>query len=321
MKLRDFDKGLRWSAILGWLIMPPFAWHMRMIARLTTRQRPRRFSIKGARREEVLVARSQGGGATRVCVYKPLTTDHLLPVLLYLHPGGYVIGAPEDFERIIGEFMATRECVVVVPDYRKALTAPYPAAINDCYDTLLWIRDNAAELGIRSDQIMVGGHSAGGGLTAAVSLRARDRGEVKIAFQMPIYPMIDDRMEGASARKNNGPLWGSRSNALGWGFYLRGLRQQGQPTPYDAAPARATDYSGLPPTMTYVGDLEPFRDETIAFVENLKKAGVPVDFALFKGCYHGFDVFAPNAAISKQARAFAMICFAQAIDNTFAPQA
>ena len=90
-------------------------------------------------------------------------------------------------------FIETEPCIIVAPDYRKAVKSPYPAAFNDCYDTLLWIRDNAASLGGRTDGFIVSGHSAGGGLAAAVSLKATDTGEVKIAFQMPLYPMIDDR--------------------------------------------------------------------------------------------------------------------------------
>ena len=82
---------------------------------------------------------------------------------------------------------------MVAPDYRKALDELYPAALNDCYDTLLWMRDNAESLNIRSEKFAVGGHSAGGGLTAAVTLKVFDTQDVKIAFQMPIYPMIDHR--------------------------------------------------------------------------------------------------------------------------------
>jgi acetyl esterase/lipase len=137
---------------------------------------------------------------------------------------------------------------------------------------------------------------------------------------MPIYPMIDDRMESESARDNNAPLWNSKLNAMAWNFYLSDLKTRHQPVPYDAAPARAGNYTNLPPTMTYVGELEPFRDETLAYVENLKNAGVPVEFVEFKGCFHGFDIFVPNASVSKQATEFAMTCFANAVDNYFAPQ-
>ncbi len=185
---------------------------------------------------------------------------------------------------------------------------------------MLWIRDHARQLGGRDDQIMVGGHSAGGGLTAALSLRARGRGEVNIAFQMPVYPMIDDRMDTDSATDNDAPFWNSKLNALGWELYLGDLKANRQPIPYDAAPARATDYSGLPPTMTLVGDLDPLRDETEEYAKHLKQAGVPVDIRVFDGCFHGFDMIGANTTPGKQALQFTMDCFAAAVDNQFAPQ-
>ena len=165
---------------------------------------------------------------------------------------------------------------------------------------------------------MVGGESAGGGLTTALSLYARDKGEVNIAFQMPLYPMIDDRMITESARNNNAPVWNSNLNERAWKLYLGEL--YGKDVPMYAAAARATDYKNLPPTVTFVGDLEPFRDETIEYVENLKKAGVPVKFEVYKGCYHGFDIACPDADISKKAIKFFIESFKYAVNNYFAAQ-
>jgi acetyl esterase/lipase len=98
------------------------------------------------------------------------------------------------------------------------------------------------------------------------------------------------------------------------------LQKEGKPIPEYAAPARASDYSNLPPTATYVGSLEPFRDETIEYVENLRKEGIPVEFKVFEKCFHGFDVIAPKARVSKQATRFILDCFNDAIDNHFAEQ-
>ena len=164
------------------------------------------------------------------------------------------------------------------------------------------MKDHAHALGIRSDQLIVGGVSAGGGLTAAISLRARDTGDVKIALQVPLYPMIDDRQETESARENNAPVWNSETNRWAWRLYLGEL--SGGDVPAWAAPARATDLRGLPPTVTFVGDLEPFRDETVRYAERLKEAGVPVRFRVFERCFHAFDIVHPNAAVSLQARRF-----------------
>jgi acetyl esterase/lipase len=222
--------------------------------------------------------------------------------MLYLHGGGYVHGVPEEFGSSIKNFIETEPCIIVAPDYRKAVESPYPAAFNDCYDTLLWIRDNAASLGGRTDGFIVSGHSAGGGLAAAVSLKATDTDDAKIAFQMPLYPMIDDRQNSASAVGNDAPVWDEEANKLAWSRYLDGVQNV---TPYAAA-ARCTDYSKLPPTITYVGSLEPFRDETKIYVENLRRANVPVEFEVFDGAFHGFDVMVPDAPISKRANQFLM---------------
>jgi acetyl esterase/lipase len=216
-------------------------------------------------------------------------------------------------------FIDASNCIVVAPDYRLSIEAPYPAALEDSYDALLWMKDHVKELGIRDDQLMVGGDSAGGGLTAALTLYARDKEEVAIAFQMPLYPMIDDRMTNESAKDNNAPLWNSKSNFNGWKLYLGDLF--GTPNvPYYAAPARAKDYSKLPPTATFVGDLEPFRDETIQYVENLREAGVKVDFNIYRGCYHAFDAVCPKAEVSKEATAFIINSFKHAVDHYFSEQ-
>ena len=122
---------------------------------------------------------------------------------------------------VLERFINTRPCVVVAPDYRKAYTEPFPAGFNDCYETLLWATNNAEQLGARCDRVMVAGHSAGGGLTAAVTLKARDSGTADIAFQMPIYPMIDDQQPTDASREMQVPVWSSLTNKVGWGAYLR----------------------------------------------------------------------------------------------------
>ncbi|WP_143316461.1 alpha/beta hydrolase [Clostridium sp. HBUAS56017] len=259
------------------------------------------------------------GSMMRVCIFKSKTKKENLPGVLWLHGGGYAIGTPYQSKLYAKEFMKVRDCIVVVPDYRLSIEAPYPAALEDSYETLLWMKDHAKELGINENQLMVGGDSAGGGLTAALTLYARDKKEVNIAFQMPLYPMIDDRMITESARDNNAPVWNSKSNYNGWKLYLGNLF--GSPNvPCYAAAAREKDYSNLPPTVTFVGDLEPFRDETIQYVENLKKAGVEVQFKMYKGCFHGFDQMCPNAEVSQKSFTFLTNSFIYAVDHYYAEQ-
>lgn len=273
--------------------------------------------IKGLQCEELLIPSHQSAHQVRVRLFRPKNITEDLPGFLYLHGGGYMIGTPESNRRPIQKFIETKPCVIIVPDYRKAFDAPYPAGFNDCYDTLLWMKHNASMLRIKPDQFIVGGHSAGGGLTAAIALKARDSGEVKIAFQMPIYPMIDDRMGTASAQDCDAPVWNSKTNQLGWAEYLKDLNKTTTKTPVYAAPARETDYRELPPTITFVGNLEPFRDETIQFVDRLKSAGIPVKFEVFQGCFHGFDMIVPNARISKTAWQFVLDAYSSFLETYF----
>ena len=228
--------------------------------------------------------------------------------LLWIHGGGYASGLPEQEVGFMKMLCSDASCVAVLPDYVRSMEKPYPAALEDCHTALSWMYANASELGIDRSQIFVGGDSAGGGLTAALSLYERDEGHLPIAFQMPLYPMIDDREITESSRDNDAPVWNTRSNSAAWKLYLGHLYGT-DGVPSHAAASRASDYSDLPPTLTYVGDVEPFRDETLAYVKALEEAGVPVQLRLYKGCYHGFDIMVPRAASSRQARAFLVETF------------
>lgn len=194
------------------------------------------------------------------------------PGILWIHGGGYAVGMAgmvfmSRAKRLVTEYGA----VVISPEYRLAGKTPYPAALEDCYAALMYLKEHAEALGCADDQIMVGGESAGGGLTAALCMLARDRGEVNIAFQMPLYPMLDHR-DTDSSRDNHGISWNTKRNHAAWKLYLRDIEDK---IPAYASPARQTDYSNLPPAYTFVGDREPFYCETLTYIENLKKAGVP----------------------------------------------
>ena len=270
--------------------------------------------VKGLTNEETYIQSNHGGPDIRVRIYRPLQQKKPLPVMLYLHGGGYAMGCPEQVGDLLKKFIEKRPCVIVAPAYRRSLQAPYPAAFNDCYDTLLWIRDHADTFQFNKDQIIVAGHSAGGGLTAAVTLKARDTQDVKIAFQMPIYPMIDDLQANESSPYLS-PIWDARSNAIGWELYLQGLKGQNAEIPAYAAPARNKDYQNFPPTITFVGDAEPFRDETIEYVERLKAFKIPVKFKRYPKCFHGFDQLIPNSKISQDALSFTFNSYAEFYDS------
>lgn len=172
--------------------------------------------------------------------------------------------------------------------------------------------NHSDEYKIRKDQLIIGGNSAGGGLTAALSLYARDKNEVAIAFQIPLYPMLDDRMDTESAKDNDAPVWNSKSNYIGWKLYLSDLFGTDNVPTY-ASPARASDFSNLPPTLSFVGDIEPFYDETILYMEKLRKNGIPVHFEVYKGCFHAFDFIGSNTNIAQEAISFLMKNFDYAI--------
>ena len=145
------------------------------------------------------------------------------PGILWLHGGGHLHGMHPKILLPHARLLVEKYgAVVVAPEYRTAFEKPFPADLEDCYAALLFLKVHADELGINDAQIMVGGESAGGGLTVATCLLARDIGEVNIAFQMPLYPMLDDR-ETASSRDNHAPVWNTRTNRFAWKYYLRGL--------------------------------------------------------------------------------------------------
>ena len=260
-----------------------------------------------------------GHSRLRLLICRPRKPRPEAVGLLWLHGGGYAIGTPEQDFSFIQKFIAAANCVIVSPDYRLSVQSPYPAAVSDCYQTLLWMKTHARLLGIRPDQLFVGGDSAGGGLAAAVTLMARDRGEVSVAFQMPLYPMLDDRMITPSSRNKDAPVWDTRANKAAWRLYLGDL--YGTDTvPVYAAPARETDFRGLPPAYTFVGELEPFRDETAQYISRLNEAGVQAEMDVYPGCFHAFDIVCAHASVARRAARRYVERFQHAAKTCFARQ-
>lgn len=248
----------------------------------------------------------------------PLAAPKNAAGILWLHGGAYIAGMKEMVHASRAVDLVKKFGVAVLsPGYRLALKAPYPAAIDDCYAALLYLKAHAAAFGVRSDQLMVGGESAGGGLCAAVCIRTRDEGAVNVAFQMPLYPMLDDR-DTASSRDNHGRVWNTRRNHLAWRLYLRGT-DRASLSPY-AAPARLTDFSGLPPAYSFVGDGEPFYAETVRYFEQLRAAGIPAELDIYHTDLHAFDMLEPSAALSGEAAGKFHAHFAAAQARFFAPQ-
>lgn len=263
---------------------------------------------------------STEAGQMTVIVIKPTQSrkaPEKTPGILWIHGGGYTVGMAGMvyMSRAIA-LVKKYGAVVVAPEYRLAGKASYPAALEDCYDALKYLKNNADELGCDSGRIMVGGESAGGGLTAALCMYARDKAEVNIAFQMPLYPMIDDR-DTESSKNNHGITWNTRRNHAAWKLYLS--KVIGDVPPY-AAPSRQTDYRGLPPAYTFVGSKEAFYCETVDFVESLKKAGINASVDVYPTGLHAFDMMLPFLKISRKAAEVYENHYLYAQEHYYAPQ-
>jgi len=240
------------------------------------------------------------------------------PGIIWIHGGGYATGMPEMvyFTRALS-LVKKYGAVLVVPDYRLSIESPYPSALEDCYSALKYLKNNADELGVNSSQIMVGGESAGGGLTAALCIYARDKKEVNISFQMPLYPMLDDK-DTPSSRNNYTKVWNTKRNHKAWKMYLGKFYNKDVPS--YAAPAREKKYSNLPPAYTFVGDIEPFYCETLTYIENLKKAGVEAKVDVYENWHHAYDLYHPFKKKTKKAIDNFEKAFVHAMNNYFAKQ-
>ncbi|MFD9895792.1 alpha/beta hydrolase [Amycolatopsis sp. NPDC059027] len=248
---------------------------------------------------EEFVPGPEGAPDVRVRIYTP---ERLAApaAILDVHGGGFIVGDLEiDHASNVG--LARELGVVVVSvDYRLAPEAPFPAGLEDCYAALVWTAKHADELGVDPARIVIHGESAGGGLCAALALLARDRGGPSIAFQFLGIPELDDRLETPSMRAFvDTPLWNRPRAELSWDHYLgAGVRGTGG-VPVHAAPARATDLTGLPPAYISTMQFDPLRDEGIAYAQALLAAGVTVELHLFPGTFHG-SAIVEHAKISKR---------------------
>ena len=256
-----------------------------------------------------------GGHTLPLILLRPaVPPERLLPGILWIHGGGYTTGMARMAYVSCGGKAARRfGAVVVSPAYRLAPAFPYPAALEDCYAALKYLADHAEELGVDPDRIVVGGESAGGGLAAALCILARDRGEIPVAFQFPLYPMLDCE-DTPSSRDNHGKGWNTRRNHRGWQRYLGDLYGTDRVPKYASA-ARETDYSGLPPCYTFVTEGEPFRDETLAYVRRLREAGVEAEADVYPGNLHAFDLACPWTAKSRKARKKFFRVFGEKVAN------
>jgi acetyl esterase/lipase len=229
-----------------------------------------------------------------VRVHRPKDAEGLLPAILTIHGGGYVIGSYDMDSPLLDRWCPSLGVVGVSVEYRLAPETSFPGPIEDCYAALRWTYDHAHKLGIDKERIGLYGLSAGGGLAAALALLARDRGEVPLAFVLLDCPMLDDRQRTPSMNAEGLYVWSAGSNEFGWRSYLGDLYGSDEIPPYAAA-ARENDLSGLPPTCVVVGSIDGFRDEDIDYAQRLNQAGVSCELHVIAGLPHAY-LLVPGAA-------------------------
>jgi acetyl esterase/lipase len=241
-----------------------------------------------------------------VRIYTPEQAVRSRPALLDIHGGGFISGSIEMEHAFAVNIARELGATVVAVEYRLAPEHPFPAGVEDCYAALCWLHDTAAELGIDRERIAVGGQSAGGGLTAATVLMARDRGGPPVCFQFLGIPELDHRLETASMRDFvDTPIWHRANAEVSWRCYLGD--DPGEVSCY-ASPAIATDLSGLPPAYVTTMEFDPLRDEAIIYALRMMEAGVSVELHNFPGTFHGSAVMT-SAAVSRRAHAELMVAF------------
>ena len=223
-----------------------------------------------------------------VRLHRPAGLPPRAPAMLWIHGGGTIMGHAAQDDKFLRKISHLTGVAVAAVNHRLAPEHPYPIPVEDCYAALQWLTDQPW---VDPGRVAVGGASAGGHLAAAVAQRAHDRNEIDLAFQMLVYPMLDDRT-GAHSDGRKRIMWTDTDNQLAWRWYLNGA------DPTEAAPARREDLSGLAPAWIGVGTLDLFHQECLEYARRLREAGVPVHEEIVPGAFHAFDQIVDKAPIS-----------------------
>lgn len=269
-------------------------------ARYRTRSVP---AVRDVRSDPVFIP-SSDGVTIGARLYRPrMPGSAPLPIAIYLHGGGFVVGSAEGYEAQSTVFADRGRCLVLFPEFRLAPEHPFPAAIEDAIATANWVVANAAPLGVDPGRIAVIGDSAGGNLAANICLAARDRGGPAIALQCLIYPVTDFR-----------PYVGGRSypsvesfstghwldhTLMEWfaQLYLRGTADAEDPR---ASPILAKNLGNLPPTLVITAECDPLRDMGEAFAEGLTAAGTPTVYRCVSGMVHNFLGLSDKSLVARR---------------------
>lgn len=272
-------------------------WLIRLLTRLVPAAKAHGLSVGNLR-----IPGGRDRTRIRLRVYRPGSASAPTPVLVWLHGGGYVMGRPELDDARCTQY-ARELCITVVSvDYRCAPDHPFPAGLEDSYSALKRVALHSQELGVDAARIAIGGESAGGGLAASLAQLAHDRQEIRPVLQLLVYPMLDDRTALRTDLDDRAyVVWNQKSNRFGWESYLG--RKCGASDALDyAVPSRREDLSDLPRAWIGVGTADLFHDEDMAYARRLKDCGVECEICAVPGAFHGFDILAPKALVSRDFR-------------------
>ncbi|MGD9812286.1 MAG: alpha/beta hydrolase [Sphingobium sp.] len=250
--------------------------------------------------EDRFIPGYEGAPDVAARIYRPHNFSGPAPAMLWLHGGGYVMGDLDGEDLVCARMAHSTGAVVVSVDYRLAPEHPYPAPLHDCYAAYTWLLAESEALGVNRDWVILGGTSAGGGIAAGLCLFLRDRGELMPRLQVLAAPGIDDlTSERLNDARADAPPVGRNLLFNSWHWYLGGDADRSIVPAYASA-ARANNLSGMPPTYISVGSLDPMLDEDFNYARRLIDHGVKVELHVYPGGCHGFESFAPMAALSQR---------------------